>query len=389
MAVVVRTEGVSLLTPKLTVYDADGEVVGAAASTNPLDNNVTVTVASPIPGATYYAKVKSSQANAFGIGAYVFAAGEPAWANAETLTRAPLTFSPGNGHPNNRFQSATQLDSTTPGTDARWVDTITAEISHPSNVDYYRVTTGTTAPGATLLTVYGLQAGSLTPRVSVFDASHNPLPAQVLYSDTGSESVQVLGAAANSTLYVMVAAADPSGAHAVGDYFLGVTFRATPISDPTFATGTLKASKPVDFRTLQVDSTRVFHFDLSGSVTAPSSSPSAVLMTIYNSSGVPVFNLRAVAGAGASEGDVVLDPGTYIVRVVAATKSGDMLPAFVYTLGGQLRTDPDGPNPQDSTFNPYSPNPSGPPDDPGTWSQQDPAYYTSVLNPSQVNGNPW
>src|SRR5436309_2802160 len=53
----VQTKGVSLLTPKLTVYDAAGNVVGTGTSTDPLDDGVSVTLRHTGPGVTYYLKV--------------------------------------------------------------------------------------------------------------------------------------------------------------------------------------------------------------------------------------------------------------------------------------------------------------------------------------------
>jgi hypothetical protein len=143
---------------------------------------------------------------------------------------------------------------------------------------------------------------------------------------------------------------------------------------------------PVDFRTLVVDSTRLLHFELSGTTPA-GSPPSAVLATVFDASEHADFNIRAIAGAGSSSGDVILDPGTYIVRVIAATKTGDPLSPFAYVFGGQIRDDPDGPNGSDTTFLTTGPDPNGPPDDSGTWTKN--GSYSNTLQLQDVYADPW
>src|SRR5262245_34652210 len=65
-----QTSGVSLLTPRLTVYNAAGNVVGSAVSTDPQNGDLTVTLNSVSVLSTYYVKVEGSQGNVFGIGSY-------------------------------------------------------------------------------------------------------------------------------------------------------------------------------------------------------------------------------------------------------------------------------------------------------------------------------
>src|SRR5262249_33718162 len=54
----VQTAGVSLLTPKVTIMTATGQVVGTNSSTDPLNNTVTVTLNNVKRGTTYYVKVE-------------------------------------------------------------------------------------------------------------------------------------------------------------------------------------------------------------------------------------------------------------------------------------------------------------------------------------------
>src|SRR5205807_136177 len=70
LTVTVQTAGISLLTPRLTVYDAAGNVVGTATSADPLDGGVCVHLKHTAPGETYYFKVEGSRSDVFGVGGY-------------------------------------------------------------------------------------------------------------------------------------------------------------------------------------------------------------------------------------------------------------------------------------------------------------------------------
>jgi hypothetical protein len=49
----------------------------------------------------------------------------------------------------------------------------------------------------------------------------------------------------------------------------------------------------------------------------------------------------------------------------------------------------DGTNPIDTTLDPVGANPTGPPAEPGTWSQNNSSYYQNNLQQSDLYGDPW
>src|SRR5262249_42625311 len=65
-----RSAGLSLLAPKITVLDSRGRVLGQASSTNVLGDTVSVHLASVDPQATYYIRVEGATRDVFGIGRY-------------------------------------------------------------------------------------------------------------------------------------------------------------------------------------------------------------------------------------------------------------------------------------------------------------------------------
>src|SRR5262249_31976754 len=70
LSVQVQTAGLSLLAPRVTVYDAAHNVVASAVSVNPLDGGVAVSLARVLPLSTYYVKVESGTGDIFGVGSY-------------------------------------------------------------------------------------------------------------------------------------------------------------------------------------------------------------------------------------------------------------------------------------------------------------------------------
>ena len=65
-----QTAGISLLAPELIVYDASGNVLGQAQSTNVLGDTVTVRLNSIAANTTYYIRVEAATSDLFAVGRY-------------------------------------------------------------------------------------------------------------------------------------------------------------------------------------------------------------------------------------------------------------------------------------------------------------------------------
>jgi len=383
LAAVVRAAGVSLLTARVTVYDASGAVVASASADDPLDNDVTVVLPTTTPGATYYVKVASANPDVFGIGAYRVAVGSPDV--ARSLAAPPpagAITEPGKG---TTFATAAALTPQTPGTDARWRYVAHQDLVTAAETDFYRVQTDPASaahPSETLVvTVWGDQPGGFSPAVTIFNARGNPVPARVINRDESSVSVQVPAAAASHQYVIAVSAAAHAGVHATGAYTLAVNVRNAPVSSQSsFEFGTPNIGRPKGPSTFTVASSSLFHFDLSGG-----SSGGAVQMTVYDAKAKPVASLRTSGGGSASAEDVLLAPGTYFIRVSATTKAGLPQPRFSYKLRGTLRSDPIGPTPTDPTPTGTGTTTGPPPIDPTGGGP----VATNTLPYPGVPSNPW
>ena len=311
-SVVVRlkSSGISLLTGSVTVYDSCGHVVESAASTDPLDNDLTVSFRPGLFGGTYYVKVDGAGQGVFDVGGYKLA--------VDFLSvggiLAPLTSTVEailDGHTDDVLASALGLDAPST-TDSRFDAIYRGVIEDSADVDNYRVRTGKFADGTAVTfnaIVWGLDGDPLDPRLRVFDEAGNPVAFQVLANDAGLFSLQVPNAVAGRDYYVQVAARTPGGANDTGRYFVAADFnRIEPLEFDGVASGTVDAGQ-TENGSLAIAEAGVFHFAL-----APTTSSGTVTMTVYDENGMVVFTLTAESGKPAVTATRYLAAGTYTVQ---------------------------------------------------------------------------
>lgn len=364
--VALRTSGLSLLTARVTVYDSHGNPLASAASTDPLQSDVTLLVAAPSRSSTYYVKVEKAGTD-FSVGNYRLAVGKDAVLAVGTSSDSP--FLNRDKHRDDQQHRATVLSQTETVASSRIDYSYRASLHDTTDVDFYKVTAPASSGGAPMslvATVWGLETGKLDPRVTVYDSRGNGLQAEVIRDGDSAITVQVNGVAAGATYFVKVEAAR-SDSNNVGNYGLSLDFRADPLRVETFVSGTLSAAQTQDFRTLQVNESQLFLFQLSARNLETTTLETAVRMTVYDAAGQAVFTLRAAADQTVSA-DVLLDAGTYTVRFVAATRTGELLPLVQFDFRGLARSDSDGPTlldptaiPTGSTTPTSTPKPSTPP----------------------------
>jgi hypothetical protein len=248
-------------------------------------------------------------------------------------------------------------------TSSRFDQTYKASIHDSWDADYYKITAPTAAAGtsSSVMTVmaWGLDAGGLEPRITVFNGSQQPVAAEVLVNENGSYTVQVPNAGSKATYYIKVEAAAPTGSRATGNYFLGIDFGTKAVDLDEFVSGTLTAASPETTFKLTTAQTQVHHFVLSAKTN--STVEAAVRMTIYDCDGNVVATRVARAGDTVSF-DVTLAPGTFYVRFAAAAKDkSKVLPALDFKVAGLVASDPIGPTMTDPTCDPSSSGGSTPP----------------------------
>lgn len=363
-----QTAGISLVTPRLTVYSSAQVPLASSVATDPTHGDLSIHLSSLQVGATYYVKVDAATGGVFGAGSYrlqvvpdgvVPAAGQPA---------GSVMVLPDDQHTNDTLGTATDMRQNAFQGDARYAYACQAGISDSTDVDYYHIRTPQAPNGSTTVMrvlVWGTDVAGLDPVVNVYDAHGALVSADVLLNEYSSYVVQVPNALTNMDYYVAVRAERPAGAHNTGDYFLGVGFGSKQVSLASFAGGTLTQSARNDFRTVQVVQSQLFHLVLSvTSGTVPVAT--AVKLTIYDAAGAVVSTLTALNGETQTL-TVFLPAGTYTVRFAGGTRDGSALPTTGYLLRGLTLSDPIGPMTSDPTLTPTDP------------SQPDLSYYWLVL----------
>jgi hypothetical protein len=396
-----QSAGLSLLAPHLTVYDAQGRVLGDLTSSRFTGDTLTVTLPRTDPNATYFVRVQGATKDVFGIGSYALAvsfdqrlAVGPATIDSilrddysslspqdlnNLFLQGPRTLFNNDQHSDDSYATAQTL-STEPGYGLSPRYDLTASLATPSDVDTYRVQTPPATgggvgsqgfgrshqgsgsnPGSRIgvnsalpivmtVTVRASEVNGVTPSVMVFDSNLRLVPSQVLANGDGSYVVQVANAQPNSSYFLRIAA-NPDSPRAVGNYSLGVTFGHTAAPTTTFASGTLAGTSAPKTYKLFVAESQLFHMLLSaGAVGAPGGT--RVRMIIADAAGNPVANVASFVGDTVSGESLFLAPGAYTVRFAVETPYPGPLPPVSFNVQGTSLTDPIGPATEDPTINP-------------------------------------
>ncbi len=355
LVISLQTSGLSLLTSKVAVYDSAFRAVGSAAASDPLHNDLTITVASPQLLGTYYVKIESATNDIFGIGSYHLEVKSLPLVKALTgIVSATVDTLKGvvadDLHTNDSFLTATLLPPVGNQAASRFDYAFRGRIRDSWDVDMYRVAAPVAQAGQeTVLSVmvWGTETNGLKPRVSVYDAQHKLVDAEVLVNADGVFTVQVRHAVAGASYFVKVEAAAPHGANGAGNYFLGIDFSSQAIQIDQVTTGTLKAGTSSQFGMLTIDSSEMMHLVLSAT-----GGPALVRLNVVDRQGRVVASVDAVSGRDAVSLTRALPAGQYLLHFLAFTADGSPLPEVHFTLKGSKISDPIGPRPENGSTQP-------------------------------------
>src|SRR5271166_424615 len=151
---------ISMLSPKVSLYDGNGDLLGQASNPSAWSDTVTVTAPSVVPGQRYYVVVSGATGGVFDAGNYDLSVTLPTSSpvasppapipTTPAPSPAPISAPPDRFEPNNTPASATPLGRVTQITVSGLSFTTGADL------DYFRFQTGSTgvfdisAPGATI-----------------------------------------------------------------------------------------------------------------------------------------------------------------------------------------------------------------------------------------------
>jgi Matrixin len=341
----VQTSGLSLLVPRLTVYDGNHKAIDSVVATNPGSGKLAINVPSVSPGSTYYAKVEGGVHDVFGIGSYSLCV-EPASASTSPTTpdTPPAT--------NETFTTAASFPEETDRSDGFRDYAAWGTISSSASDDFYDFRAPTLAGGGTsVMTVmaWGLESGGLNPRITVYDQSEQPVAAGVLVNDAGTYVIQIPNALSDALYYVELRSSQPPPSADAGGFFLAVDFGPAPIALDALAQGNFNDSSRDDFQTFHISQSQLFHFVLSADA-LDGSLPAAVQMTAQDQKGDILSSLVIEDGEPVSR-NLFLEPGAYTFHFIGGTIGQPFAP-LSYRLWGLSLSDPIGPEVEDTTFAP-------------------------------------
>jgi hypothetical protein len=372
-----QSAGISLLTTKLTVMDAKGNVLGQAQASSDFGDTVTVHLDQSSSNATYYLKVEGATQDVFGIGSYGLAVTFDATNTiSSSALESVLTGPYQNLGPNDinaiflnpdgvLFNNQNSGDSTTqlsplPGYAQNTHYQTTASLSSSSGVNTYRIASPSGSSGQGLVltaTVRAVDPNGVAPRVTILDNGQNVVGAQILANGNGVFTIQAANLRSGGDYFLQVSSDGSTSGE--GNYSLHAEFGSTAASLSTFASGSVSASAPQQSYNFYVAESQLFQFLLSAQGTgAPAGS--AVQMTITDQSGNVVYSLTSDAGDTVSGNTLLLSPGAYTLSFTVLIPSGDPVPTLAYSLIGESISDPIGAVADDPTQTPAYPSPTGP-----------------------------
>ncbi len=354
----VQTGGLSLLTPRVTVYDAQGNPLGTAATTSPLDGGTSVQVNNLVPGATYYIQVQGARTDVFGVGSYRLKIDSGA-VSEQQIQSLDATYGNTNlltaiqaGSNNTTLQTATNLNQSTFQQHPSF--TFAATNSLTSNVpqSFYQATVPSNAANqaVTLLaSVAPLPGSTALPHITVLDVNGYPVAADVLANQGGQCVVQVRNALPGTTYTLEVTGSSSSSS---AGYLLGVSFRATPVNLSLVLSDALGQDGNQDVTTVTAQGAQVTHVVLAAGPTERSAT-TGVRAIIYQNNQA-VFVLTALTGQTVSA-DVFLTAGNFQMTITGATADGSALLSLSYSLTCDTMTSPLDPIPINGNNTPPPP----------------------------------
>jgi hypothetical protein len=182
--------------------------------------------------------------------------------------------------------------------------------------------------------------------VTVYDASGHELAAQAEPAPGGALLLDLDGLAGDRAYYVAVRGGP-------GRYELAVAVEAPAFPLAVSATGALTAGQPQAFRGFVLPQGGVIQLEVA--TQPPAGLVGAVEVTLFDQQGNLVLDQVVQAGQLFSV-DLLLGPGAYTLRLVAATAEGSALPNVPFTVSSLLLNDPIGPQ----LIDPTSPPPVNP-----------------------------
>lgn len=313
-----RSAGISLARPELTVFDSAGVPIGSVSSTSFLGDTLTFTFNAQSDDTEFFIRVDSPATDEFAIGRYAVAVSFDArnvvpQANIDSVLLGPhesvdpqtlrqlflnatTVYLNPDQSTNNTPSSASPLAPARPG-----AYEIIGSIERPGDIDFYTIVSPDTFTPVLTLNLWTVDPRGLIPSMSIHGST-----ARIIANGNRAVTLQLDNVQPSTPITIRVAG------DLMGNYFLDID-RAVPVSTlQTFASGSSQVGNIARVDTLYVGESQLMHLLLS--VNAHVDPTATLFMQIINEAGNAVFNLWARQGQSASAASVFLTSGIYRVR---------------------------------------------------------------------------
>lgn len=376
-----QSSGISLLAPRLTVFDSLGRRVAGAVSTNPTGDVLTVTLSRVAPDTTYYLRVEGATRDVFGIGRYGLAVTfddrltVPASAVDAVLRSRFESFRQqeieqvfkdpdaallnDDGYTNDTVLAATNLQST-PGLPPGAHYEVIGSLADAQDVDIYRIRSpksNSGLPWVLIGTAEALNVNGTTPTITLLDKNGQPVPTEILLNGAGTFATQATGLQPDSRYFVRLTRS--SDVAPAGNYALDLRFGQEEVIWTDFTSGQLTGTKARAAGKLFVAKAQLFQFVLS-SHSAGLPSAATVDFELRNAAGHLLTRYSAAAGEVVSAPAILLIPGEYRISFTARVPAGAALDRVNLSLRGSVLSRPIGPVVEDPTLAPMYVLPTNP-----------------------------
>jgi hypothetical protein len=369
-----RTAGVSLLAPRLTILDTAGRIVAQSQFSGVEGSVLSITATGAATRGKLYARIEGAGAGPFAVGRYSLAAtfDDRLTVPLETIDRVML--GPFEGlrpseidkvfddpdavivnddlHTDDPLTTSVNLDPSR-GYAANTHYRTVASLSDGTDVDVYRIRAPKLAPVSNLalsVTLSALDFNPVTPPVEILDGNGLAVPFQIVANGDGTFVVQAPNVKLGDSYYLRIVPPPSSGAAAGGNYTLEARFGSIGALPTTLGSGSLAPIDGPRSGKFYVAQSQLFRFLLD----VPAASEAAggsVRLLVRDASGTTVIDLIGSSGQTVSGAAAFLLPGEYQVEVslAGATLSSSSID---YRIRGIGLSTPVGPALEDPTLEP-------------------------------------
>jgi hypothetical protein len=362
-----QTAGISLLIPRITVYNQAGQVIGSATADSPTGSYLSVHLNQVNSSDSIYLKVEGATNDAFRIGRYALAISFDSRLDVSESTVRQILASPYEEllpllvdilylvpntplnydfHLNDTLSLAWSLDSLA-GYAPRTAYTTLGSLHDSTDRDYYKIMSPDATNSVLTVDLWSLSSNLTQLNLKVYDTNGQQVNANTIAKHDGTIVLQVANVQANSRYYVRVSHGTQGGDGQTGNYGLGMRFGSVEAKPRLFQSQQLSPTIMQDPGTFYVAQTQVFTFSLAAQG-VNGNNGNRVRYQILDDQGQVKLNLEANSGETATVDTILLKPGTYSVRVTLMQQGA---PGAVvnYQLTGQSLSDPIGPQLDDTT----------------------------------------